>query len=92
MKIEQLLQLQTLAFPLISMVGGPDIPGEFIKPGAKYLHYGANVLREAADVLEVAGTALDDGRVTMTEIEAVFAEYTELKDVAGAIKLLNAPE
>ncbi len=85
MNIAQLLNLQALAFPLIQTFGGPDIANDFIKPGGEYLAEGATVLREAADVLEVAGVGLADGRLTMDEIEAVLSEFVELKEAIAKL-------
>jgi len=87
--VQDLLQLQSLVYPLVVMLGGPDIPQEFIKPLSGPLKDTATVLRECADVFEAAGTALEDGLLNADEIDRVLAEAEEAQD---AIKLLLGGE
>ena len=84
LNVNSLLELQALAFPLIKSLGGPDIAGDYLQPGGEKLLEGAAVLREAAEVLEVAGQDLAaDGK--LDDLDAIIREA---KDVPGAVALL----
>lgn len=89
-QINDLLQLQSLAFPLIKMVGGPDIPRDVLEPTAGHLTSAGQTLKEASDVLLAAGAALEDGHLSLDEINGILAEANEAKD--AFVKLTGGDE
>lgn len=85
LEIKDILQLQSIAFPLIRTFGGPDIAGEFIKPGAGYLADGGELLIQVGEFLKVAGEKLEDGTLTEDELNAVLAEFDDIGPAADAL-------
>lgn len=86
--IQDIVQLQTMVFPLIKMVGGPDIPEDILKPTSDHLFRAGAVLKESADVLMEAAQALSDGYLTLDEINLIIGEA---HDVSEAIERLTNP-
>lgn len=78
--INSILQLQTLAFPLIKMVGGPDIGEDILQPTSAHLYRAGDVLKQSSDVLLAASAALADGRLEMSEIDIIVEEAGEVQD------------
>jgi hypothetical protein len=64
--------LQRVLFPVIEALGGPDIQG-FVTDKSEVLTEGADVLRAAADLMEMSAEAASDGIIETEEIEAIVA-------------------
>ena len=79
--VDSLVSLQSLAFPLVRALGGPDI-AEAISSGAPYLDAVGDLLHEAGDVFKAAAEAERDGVATRPEIDAVVAEFSDAQGAA----------
>lgn len=79
--VDSLVSLQSLAFPLIRALGGPDVAAA-IASGAPYLDAVGDVLHEAGDVFKAAAEAERDGVATRPEIDAVVAEAIDAQVAA----------
>lgn len=72
--VGSLLQIQTLAFPLVKTFGGPDIPTDYLKPTATKLIEAGATLHQVATILDLAGKALEDGYLDPAEIDAIILQ------------------
>jgi hypothetical protein len=76
--VDSLLGLQALVFPLVKMLGGPDLPA-LIAGGADTLPLFEDALRQVADVFGAAHAGEHDGVLTRPEVDAVIKETQDVK-------------
>lgn len=85
-EIQDIVQLQTMVFPLIKMLGGPDVPEDILKPTSANLFRVGVVLKESTDVVMEAAQALDDGHLSLDEINAIIGEAVDVKEAIDRLR------
>ena len=80
--------LQTMLFPVIAALGGPDIQ-DFIAGKAEAFEKAAELLGETSELMAAVAAALSDGIITNDEINMVISEAADiseaLRELTGVI-------
>ena len=79
-------QLQSFIFPLLKQLTGLDI-AQYEQDGSVYLLEAGEALEEVAALLILAGSALEDGRLSNEEISNIIAGALTVGD---AVKVFTA--
>ena len=76
--------IQDLVYPLVLTFTGFDAAGYVGEKSDLFIHVGEG-LSDLSGLFILVGTALEDGRLTYSEIEAIIAKANELPEALDAI-------
>lgn len=76
--------IQSLVFPLVKSLAGFDVEA-FVGDKSELFIKVADGLADVSALFMVVGTALEDGKLSAEEIEAIIAEAKDLPEALDAI-------
>jgi len=82
--------VQSLAYPMVRALGGPDIPTH-VDDAAPVLNAVADVLKEAEETVRAAARALADGIASRAELDEVVDEAGDVAEKWAALKAAVRP-
>jgi len=77
--------IQTMLFPLVKALGGPDIAADYMLPAGEEIHDAAVAFHEIGEFLDAVGNALKSGHISQEDIDLIIAEAADIETAVARI-------